>query len=209
MTTPSQTLKTKAQAINIHYIDFCAGDAEREESAFDVFFARIEADEYAANAYNAIRDEVDGIKCDLMGSDGAAAYYRWTAPNKIAIWILADNGLSASTEAADTTLADMIERWDAPDGSDMHELRASWGLDPIIDPAAEEDTDVRIWIENNYYSGTINAPADGWLVDDDQSWSRDPLIFATYSAAQHWIDEAESGIYYLSHGEAGRPAYTI
>lgn len=29
------------------------------------------------------------------------------------------------------------------------------------------------------------------------------------AAAQAWIDEQETGTYYLSHNEAGRPTYTI
>ena len=48
----------------------------------------------------------------------------------------------------------------------------------------------------------------GTDVDEDSS-NYDTYVFDTYADAKKWIDKQESERYYLSHGEVGRPSYTI
>lgn len=108
---------------------------------------------------------------------------------------------------ADTSIKSLLRDWDTGDLS-MAEHLASWGFDGTPDAANESATDVRIWCEPNYYVGTLGAPIGHYVYEED-TYDRDPLVFATVADAQAWIDRAESGTYYLSHGEAGRPAYTI
>jgi len=61
-----------------------------------------------------------------------------------------------------------------------------------------------IWKENQFFTGTFNAPPDDFI------WNGlEPLCFDSEADAQTWIDEAQDGTYYLSHGESGRPDYTI
>jgi len=67
------------------------------------------------------------------------------------------------------------------------------------------DGECQVWIEYNYYAGTINGPNDGIACDDDDT----ELTFGSYAEAQAWIDQHEAGTYYLAHGEAGRPSYRI
>ena len=86
------------------------------------------------------------------------------------------------------------------------EFFAEWGFDGTPDEADESATDVRIWCEPNYYAGTLGAPGGHFVTEDDGFTAR---TFAAHSDAQEWIAEQEDGIYYTSHGEAGRPAYTI
>ncbi len=63
----------------------------------------------------------------------------------------------------------------------------------------------KIWVKYCYSSGTYNAPNDGFLKDE----SGEDLIFDNYPSAEEYINEMETGIYYLSHGEMGAPSYTI
>ena len=58
----------------------------------------------------------------------------------------------------------------------------------------------KIIISPNYYKGTHNVPQKGFVMDR----RGDFLKFETKEDAQDWIDKAESSIYYLNHGEAGR-----
>ena len=57
----------------------------------------------------------------------------------------------------------------------------------------------------DYYSGTCNAPREGYVREEDDSI----ITFDTLEAAQEWIDDEEMGTYYLAHGEAGRPDFAI
>ena len=61
-----------------------------------------------------------------------------------------------------------------------------------------------IWKEHQFYTSTFNAPADDFIWD-----GLDPLRFDSEDDAQAWIDEAQDGTYHLSHGESGRPDYTV
>ena len=103
-----------------------------------------------------------------------------------------------------TTVEQIVADFDTGD-LDLPQHLASWGFDGTPDAADDGATNVRVWIEPCYYSGTIGAPI-GHYVRDDQS---DPIVFPTTADAQAYIDEQESGVYVLSNGEAGRPDFTI
>lgn len=105
-----------------------------------------------------------------------------------------------------TSIHTMLLDWDFGD-LETCEFMAEWGFDATPDEASETATDVRIWCEPNYYAGTFGAPV-GHFVTDGEKWD-DARVFATYAEAQEWIDAEEDGAYHTSHGEAGRPAYTI
>jgi len=38
---------------------------------------------------------------------------------------------------------------------------------------------------------------------------REPLAFETLREARAWIERADSGVYYLAHGECARPSYKV
>ncbi len=76
----------------------------------------------------------------------------------------------------------------------------------------------RIVVTPNYYQGTCNAPQESYirfadLPEDHDLYSAndyDPVEVDTEAEAQDIIDEIEpTGTYYLSHGEAGAPSYSI
>jgi hypothetical protein len=62
-----------------------------------------------------------------------------------------------------------------------------------------------IWVSYCYSDGTLGRPTDGFETDEDGNI----MVFNGASEAQEYIDELESGIYYLSHGEMGCPIYRI
>ena len=108
---------------------------------------------------------------------------------------------------ANTSIREFILEWDMGD-LETSEFLSSWGFDGSPEEADETATDVRIWCEPDYYAGTLGAPI-GHFACDINTYDRDALIFPTVAEAQAWIDAQEEGIYCTSHGEAGRPAYTI
>lgn len=118
---------------------------------------------------------------------------------------------------AGTTVVDFLRDWDTGN-MEWPEFIAGWGFDGTPDKADADATDVRIWCEPNYFAGTCNAPV-GHYVDLAEVSASGPYgtlaescehaRFATVADAQAWIDEQESGVYCTSHGEVGRPAYTI
>ena len=67
----------------------------------------------------------------------------------------------------------------------------------------------KIIITPHYYSGTCNAPQEGYVMVDDDRYDQEPREWETEAEAQAWIDEQQAGTYYLSHGEAGSPSYSI
>jgi len=70
-----------------------------------------------------------------------------------------------------------------------------------------------IKVTPNYYEGTINAPSDDYLREDNTgiTFSRMGWVatYPTEEAAQAVVDNLNSGVYRLDHGEAGRPGYEI
>ncbi len=82
--------------------------------------------------------------------------------------------------------------------------RLTWGLDTPDEVAASTtDTGPFNVIEIGDYNGY--SPVTRILEN-----GYGPVIeFPTYAAAQAWIEDAESGDYYLGNNEAGRPDYVI
>lgn len=76
---------------------------------------------------------------------------------------------------------------------------------PVPEEAEENDVDVRIYVKYCYSQNTFRKPHDGFLVDEDGM----QIFFDTYEDAQNWIDKEENQVYYLGHGEQGRPQYFI
>ena len=108
-----------------------------------------------------------------------------------------------------TDMLDYLLLWDMGD-MDASEFLAQFGYDDYVDEADDTDTDVRIWVQPNYYQGQCNAPIAHYLVNDNERGDHDDhRIFATYSDAQAWIDDTHTEVYCTSNGEAGRPAYMI
>jgi len=78
----------------------------------------------------------------------------------------------------------------------------------IVKPENAQEVDVKyvgkcmIVCESYYYNGY--SPID--FVEDEHCT---PWVFENYDAAKEWIENATKGVYYLEHGEAGAPDYTI
>ncbi len=145
--------------------------------------------------------------CNNCIDNGRSALKRYNLTDKIDLIIESGENDSITLIDHDATWDDFFDGWDFGD-TPKCEGMAEFGLDATPDKADDDATDVAIWVAYNYYGGTLGAPVDGYIRDED-TYERDIVIFATVSDAQAWIDDAESGTYCLSHGEAGRPIYTI
>jgi hypothetical protein len=74
-----------------------------------------------------------------------------------------------------------------------------------------------IKVTPQYFQGTLGAPQERYLTwrdladnpNDAGPYPDDIAEWETKEEAQAIIDDWESGIYYLQHGEAGRPDYAI
>lgn len=147
-------------------------------------------------------------EADERATDGSTRIARFDGVDGVTVFLETgemQNGLHIYP--AGTCIKTLLREFDTCD-LDMAQHLASWGFDGTPEAASEDATDVRIWCQPSYYVGTLGAPIGHYVYAQD-SGDRDPLVFATCADAQAWIDEAESGAYYLSSGEAGRPAYTI
>lgn len=123
------------------------------------------------------------------------------------IYVQSPEGDKVGIYPPNATIDDELNDWDFDFYGSYEDMYAAFDLEP---PLSEADDDyvgpVKIWVTPNYYAGTCGAPKPSWVNDGN---SPDPLIFDSYPDAKAWINDAESGTYYLSHGEAGRPTYTI
>ncbi|MHB8880388.1 MAG: hypothetical protein ACYC69_02640 [Thermodesulfovibrionales bacterium] len=90
-------------------------------------------------------------------------------------------------------------------GAAFDEMWYAWGLEhPADNEVGEDYKGVVVIIESpNFADAEDNHPT---FLRDDQD---DVIGFASVGDAQEWIDEVESERYDLSHGEMGRPEYTI
>lgn len=88
------------------------------------------------------------------------------------------------------------------------ELLSWYGFDEtdVLDIAEESDKNVTIWRKPYYFEGTLGAPIADYIRDERTG---EILNFDSYADAKAWIEKEEEGVYYLSHGEAGRPDYFI
>ena len=110
----------------------------------------------------------------------------------------------AQTALADTDayLRDAADAW-AENMPDPQMERYQWGIaDPANDVVSADDPrPCRIVVKGCYHGYTPYSYAT-----DERG---ETLIFDNAAAAQAWIDDQESGRYYLDHNEAGRPTYYI
>lgn len=86
------------------------------------------------------------------------------------------------------------------DETDLELMR--WNLRDASDFEVADDYDgaCKIVVEGSFY---------GFLPIDYAAENYETIIFETKELAQEWIENAESGTYYTSNNEAGRPTYTI
>lgn len=149
----------------------------------------------------------------------------WPAGEGLSLVIESEQGCIITCSLRETvTAAEVLECWDT-DGADIYEWRAQWGVDPQIEPVADDyDGPCRVWHETHYYAGTCNAPIAGWRRKNRHSGYDDVvpgnpdedrtgiLVWATRAAAQEYVDNyynapsAYDGIPQcncLSHGQAG------
>lgn len=82
---------------------------------------------------------------------------------------------------------------------------AEFGLRPRLIEANADSDSVRIWKEYNYSVGTLGAPTDDFVRDEEH----EIIVFDSLIEAQAWLDENDSGTYHLQYGEMGRPNYTL
>ena len=104
------------------------------------------------------------------------------------------------------TILDYLSEWEF-DNVERAVGLARFGFELEYEEADEDDTEVRIWCVPNYCPGTLCAPHANFVMED--TCDHTPKVFATYSDAQDWIDDADSSSYLTSHGEMGRPKYII
>lgn len=113
---------------------------------------------------------------------------------------------------APVSWSDLLADWDTSGyGGSLEQLLADFGIDATsaLDEADEDhDGPCKVWVERNFYAGTLGDTRDGYYVDPE-SGDNEPVVFDSFEAAQEWVTEREGETYYLGHGEAGRPAYTI
>lgn len=138
-------------------------------------------------------------------SDGCDCLSRYELDG--GVWAVIGRGNNDAICLVDgnSTWEDFFRGWDFGDTPTAEGI-AAFGLDATPDEADDDATDVRVWVAYNYYGGTLGAPTDSYARSDDDN---EPLVFDTTADAQEWIDDKDSGTYYLAHGEAGRPEYTI
>lgn len=108
-----------------------------------------------------------------------------------------------------------ISEWDC---DDLDECAAEWGIAPEIEAADEShEGRCKIWVEPQYYAGTINPPTAHYLRDGDE-WDSPIRIFDTYADAEAWVDayNSEPSAYdgirecnVLSYGQAAADQLTI
>lgn len=114
--------------------------------------------------------------------------------------------LVAPEEAADPVnfLRDCASEWAGNSGESCELEMLAWSLISAEDLQVGEDYEgkCKIIIEGNYYG---YSPID--YAKDEMG--NDIMIFDDRASAQNWINDAEGGVYYTQHNEAGRPTYTI
>lgn len=117
----------------------------------------------------------------------------------------ADEAAQAIADPADY-LRDCAGDWADNSDADRVLEQLRWGLGSLGDLKVADDYagEVAIIREGSWYGYT---PLD-W-VTEDQPGVWEPRIFTSRADAQAWIDETQTGTYYLSHNEAGRPSYYI
>lgn len=100
-------------------------------------------------------------------------------------------------------LKECAMNWAGNGEEDERVQRIAWGFDSPESYAVNKDykEPVKILSISHYYGYEPISYVKNENGDDMQ--------FGTYAEAAEWIDEQESDIYYLSHGEHSRPDYYI
>lgn len=135
---------------------------------------------------------------------GEMLYREYTCADDF--WYSLDADDLESIEAAPMQwLRDMAHDWADTEDSDNSSYplaHAAWFGADTLAVTDDWDGECHILITGNYYG---YQPVD---FAAPEGLSGSPIVFADRAEAQRWIDE-QSGIYYCSHNEAGRPSYTI
>lgn len=95
--------------------------------------------------------------------------------------------------------------WDKIDSFELTGKLIAEAKAEQLEDMEEKEGACAIWVTPNYYENQLNAPVAHFALAENE----EKLIFSKFQDAQAWIDEKESGRYYLSNGEAGRPDYRI
>lgn len=146
-------------------------------------------DDYSATLY---RDNESG-----------KLYYLEDLMSDYNLYVLDENDINEiDNEDYGSYLYDQVSEWI---GSEDDILLASirWEHTNPEDEQVDDDFDgeCKVLVSAVYFG---YEPID-WAHDDDYN----ALTFDNAKEAREWIDEQEEGTYYLSHNEAGRPAYYI
>ena len=144
-------------------------------------------------------------QADDSATDGSARVYRYDVPAATVFVEINEMYDALHIYPAGTSIKTLLREFETGD-FDMAEHLASWGYDGTPEEADADAIDVRVWCEPCYYAGSLGSPIGHYVVDERRG---DVLVFETVADAQEWIDAMETGVYVLSSGEAGRPAYTI
>jgi len=216
---PSANMGLEIKMQKYEYHDYAKTDESRKLLGNDFASTSIagsrENDDYYATGCVVVDDsylEIDFDDCkepDDIISNGNITIKKFYLSDHLVIFFIDEPGYaSAEIHSRPTKFADIMAGWYWGDGVSFADFLGEFGLD-IMDAIDEADDDydgkVNVAVEYCYYAGTYNAPHDG-LVKDDNG---EIITFDSYAAAKEWINQAEDGAYYLSHGEADRPNYKI
>lgn len=94
-----------------------------------------------------------------------------------------------------TPLCEWVKTW----ADDALAECASYRIDvsSILYDANEDDVNVKVWIEHNFFAGALTYTSDGWICENYKL-----IVFATYNDAAEWVKSQ------LKKGYCGE-SYTI
>jgi hypothetical protein len=154
--------------------------------------------------------EVAGIEPVAEYVAAAGHNHGWIKVWEVEIGFVIYYGDGGSTHAAfeenmnldEDELASRIERQQDLEPLESIAQRANIrGADAI--PAAGGDDGPFYVLMTRYWYGPRET---SWFATDDRG---EPMEFKTIKEAREWIAHADSGTYYLAHGEYARPSYKV
>lgn len=150
--------------------------------------------------------QYDNLGIALYRTDKGIVMYE-DQSNDSEFYLLDENEAKDAQDNPKEFLEYKAECWaDNADGYDQQRLEMiAWGLkDPSDYEVAENyDGECKIIVQAYYY-----GPFSPLSYLDDEAYG-ETTIFENKETAQEKIDQLDDGTYYLSHGESGRPSYTI
>ena len=167
----------------------------RIDNIADLYDATSEIDSLSQDT-----NQFENYSLTLRRTESGQAFLHQDQMNDSEYYLVSDDEINNPS----AFLRDCASEWAGNCGEYCELEMLAWGLKSADDLAVAEDYDgeCKIIIEGNFYGySPINYAKDEMGNDD--------LIFESRQLAQEWIDVQEDGTYYLSHNEAGRPAYTI